>query len=314
MITATGADACSVAVGTVYNYGYTGQGQTLVTPCKGYYKLEVWGAQGGISYYPTNSRAGGYGSYSVGIYDAAKDKTLYVIVGGQGAGSGSSSTSSGYPTSSAGTTIGKAGGYNGGGRGWASGGGATHIATSNGVLSSLSSSTSAVLIVAGGGGGAAATTGGNGGGIQGNAGTAVSGYTVHGLGGTQTAGGASQAGNGSGSSTNDELRQGTFGQGGAGSNWASGGGGGGWYGGGGGKDPGPWPSIGPAGGGSGYISSSSLISSESITKHMTCYSCTTSTTAATRTNSNTNVSSTATADYSKTGNGYARITYLGKSL
>ena len=68
------------------------------------------------------------------------------------------------------------------------------------------------------------------------------------------------------------------------------------------------------GGGSGYIGSSNLISGGGITKHMTCYSCTTSTANATRTNSNTNVSATATADYSKIGNGYARITYLGTSI
>jgi hypothetical protein len=56
------------------------------------------------------------------------------------------------------------------------------------------------------------------------------------------------------------------------------------------------------------------LSSSSFTKHMTCYSCTTSTADSTRTNSNTNVSDTATADYSKTGNGYARITYIGSSI
>jgi hypothetical protein len=67
-------------------------------------------------------------------------------------------------------------------------------------------------------------------------------------------------------------------------------------------------------GGSGYIGNSSLISGGGTTKHMTCYSCTTSTVDSTRTNSNTNVSATATADYSKTGNGYARITYLGTNI
>ena len=48
---------------------------------------------------------------------------------------------------------------------------------------------------------------------------------------------------------------------------------------------------------------------------MTCYSCTTSTVAATRTNSNTTTpTSTPTADVARTGNGYAKITYLGTSI
>ena len=47
---------------------------------------------------------------------------------------------------------------------------------------------------------------------------------------------------------------------------------------------------------------------------MTCHSCETSTAAATRTYSSTNVLEGATSDYSKIGNGYARITYLGTSI
>src|SRR5574344_29681 len=62
------------------------------------------------------------------------------------------------------------------------------------------------------------------------------------------------------------------------------------------------------GGGSGYIGNSSLTN-----RHMTCYSCSTSTAASTYTNSTTNVSSSAIADYAKTGNGYARITLVSIS-
>ena len=43
---------------------------------------------------------------------------------------------------------------------------------------------------------------------------------------------------------------------------------------------------------------------------MTCYSCTTSTAATTYTTSVTKVSETATADYAKKGNGYAKITLV----
>ena len=49
-------------------------------------------------------------------------------------------------------------------------------------------------------------------------------------------------------------------------------------------------------------------------KHMTCFECTISSDNNTRTNSNSNASETATADYAKKGNGYAKITYLGTSL
>ena len=85
------------------------------------------------------------------------------------------------------------------------------------------------------------------------------------------------------------------------------GGGGGWYGGAGSV-------YASSSGGSGYIGSSNLISTSTITKHMSCFSCTTSSDANTRTYSNTNVSAAAISDYSKTGNGYAKITYLGPTV
>lgn len=47
---------------------------------------------------------------------------------------------------------------------------------------------------------------------------------------------------------------------------------------------------------------------------MTCYNCTTSNDESTKTISTTNVSSTATSDYAKSGNGYARITFIGESI
>ena len=64
--------------------------------------------------------------------------------------------------------------------------------------------------------------------------------------------------------------------------------------------------AGGAGGGSGWIQNSSLID-----KHMTCYNCPTSTTASTKTQSTT-LFAHAESDKANTGNGYARITYLGK--
>ena len=100
----------------VANFNYTGAVQSFTIPLYGTSKLECWGAQGG----PTSisaSYTGGLGGYSYGNSFFSQDKNLYIYVGGAG-------------------------------------GGATHIASASGLLSTLSSNTSAVLIVAGGGGGA----------------------------------------------------------------------------------------------------------------------------------------------------------------
>ncbi len=322
-------------------------------PATGYYKLETWGAAGGIALTGsgstwnarTNNKVG-YGAYSVGIVNLSKNNALYINVGGKGK----------TPTNPQVTYT--DGGYNGGGQGGyfvdtsnfstrgvaggGSGGGATHIATRSGLLKDLSSYKATILIVSGGGGGSGYSLynistncntsgygdGGNGGGITGVDGTdssvCLDYYSYGGKGGSQTATGA----NGGHSSTRyDPLKYeltGGFGYSGRSGSYNvadnltrshGAGGGGGYYGGGsGGTEMASGESGAGGGGGSGYIGSSNLISGAGITKHMTCYSCTTSTDTATRTISNTNVSATATADYSKTGNGYARITYLGTSI
>ena len=221
------------------------QDQEFKVPVSGTYKLEVWGAQGGGV--RTHTDYGGMGGYSYGNVYLTKGQSIYIVVGGRGS-EGLSDNAATAP-----------GGYNGGADGhcgrqsrgyWhtgGSGGGATHIATVSGVLSSLSSNKESVLIVAGGGGGAGGRDGwkdngssagskyygGSGGGITGNSGDGSSGY--YGGGGTQTEGGNTPYG-----------EAGTFG---AGGRFNTAGGGGGWYGGG-----GSYTSAG-AGGGSGYISS-----------------------------------------------------------
>lgn len=133
----------------VANFNYTGAVQSFTIPLYGTSKLECWGAQGG----PTSisaSYTGGLGGYSYGNSFFSQDKNLYIYVGGAGVGATDMYQS-------------LAGGYNGGGNVTGdntvnhytgSGGGATHIASASGLLSTLSSNTSAVLIVAGGGGGA----------------------------------------------------------------------------------------------------------------------------------------------------------------
>ena len=284
-------------------YDYANYIQTLTVPRDGYYLLEVWGAEGGSASNGV-SRAGGYGAYSSGYVYLTKDSILYVVTGGQGV---------------AGNNTGiQTGGYNGGGNGryhGGSGGGATHIATQTGLLSTLENNKEAILIVAGGGGGGAYTNGsncsdgGHGGGIKGNdslinmCSDTIS-FNRYSTGGTQNAGGyiingaASNpsAGFGIGASTDTSS-----------TSYGTGGGGGGYYGGGSGEYAG-------GAGGSGYIGNPLLLSSSELSKSMYCYNCTASSVAETRTISTTNVSATATSNYAKQGNGYARITYVGSEL
>ena len=318
------------------DFNYTGNEQTLVMPYTGYYKLEVWGAQGGGGEvvsgggYTKTAGRGGYGAYAVGLSRLTKNSNLYINVGGQG-----------KMCNLTGAACPGSGGYNGGGYAWSNtlanggqetsgGGGATHVATVSGLLSNLESSKQSILIISAGGGGGGEMTrdsviaqgiGGDGGGafgVHGFDNTPVATWGA-GRGGAYCGLGASQtAGNGNGhgvnsSSINYSVGLGYFGHGGeypsAIECCGNSGGGAGWYGGG-----ASLRGHGGAGGGSSYIGSSDLVSGAGTTKHMTCFECTTSSDSSTRTNSNSNVSGTATADYSKSGNGYAKITYLGDSI
>ena len=276
---------------------------TYTVPYNGTYKLETWGAQGGTT---TDGTPGGYGGYSQGTVVLNSNSNLYINVGGQG-----SRTEEGKVQETA-------GGYNGGGTTWGqaccgrsygSGGGATHISTKSGLLSTLSSSISSILIVSGGGGGAYYGTntgtyglqGGSGGGYIGGAGIeseVEDNKWCAGLGGTQTTGGAISTNCSKSDTVAGGTITGTFGQGGSGT--TSTGGGGGFYG---GSRSGH---IAPGGGGSGYIGNSLLTN-----KYMYCYNCATSDGTDTKTYTTTNVSSSPTRNYAKSGNGAVRITLTG---
>ncbi|MDD3241953.1 MAG: glycine rich domain-containing protein [Bacilli bacterium] len=226
---------CPYSVGNTWTYNYTGGIQSFNnSTCAGNYKLEVWGAQGGATAVST----GGAGGYSVGNINIANNTTLYVVVGGSG------------NTGLYNSTVDPIGGYNGGANGdsqnitasdssyGGSGGGATHIAKVTGTLASIGYTSGVtngnLLIVAGGGGAAGAKygwpapsysfthtgwNGGVGGGTTGGDGTGTL-SMYYGLGGTQSAAGASTYGG-----------VGGFGAGGA-SVYYGGGGGGGLFGGG----------------------------------------------------------------------------------
>ena len=251
-----------------HTFNYTGNVQTFTAPETGRYKLETWGAQGG-------GTQGGFGGYSVGYVSLNKNDTLYIYIGG--------------------TTSNGTGGYNGGGSVTGNvygGGGATHIAKSSGLLSSLINNINSILIVSAGGGGEGnGYAGGSGGGNTGVNGTGDD----PGSAGTQTASGTNSGGCGG--------NTGSFGIGGSGT-WGSeslGGGGAGYYGGasGGGKN-----NNGSGGGGSGYIGNSLLLN-----KSMYCYNCTESSDENTKTIATTCHSETPTSNCAKEGNGYARISF-----
>lgn len=272
---------CEAFEAAVYNFDATPRApQEFTAPVAGFYKLEVWGAQGGNA----GSASGGNGGYATMIVKLNRNQTLYVVVGTQGQ---SSSSPDGQVY---------AGGYNGGGSAhndsgtaWGGGGGATHIGTTATTLANTRVEN--IIIAAGGGGGAGSfngynRTGGAGGGCNGGYGYGV----MYGYPGTQTAGGI---GKGAGSYHDD----GKYGQGGnAGSIYGSGGGGG-YYGGGTGYDSGS-----SGGGGSGYINLNFRGAKKAEFYSSTYVSCNVN-------NVNTwSSGSDPISGYNKTGDGYARIT------
>ena len=273
---------------SVIDYDYTGGEQVYVVPEDGVYTLETWGASGGDV---DSSNKGGYGGYSIGKVSLNKGDILYISVGGSG------------NTTTAFDKIAE-GGYNGGGDAIntnhdcisylsGSGGGATHVATKSGLLSTLSDSLDSILIVSGGGGGSNNCgygnygSGGSGGGVNGVSADSSGGSNTYGLGATQETFGCDNIGG----------KCGSFGQGYSGTKSQYGtGGGSGLYGGGAGK-------ISGSGGGSGYIGNAKLTD-----KVMYCYNCQESNDKSTKTVSTTNVSSDATANSAKIGNGHVKIT------
>lgn len=173
-------------------FDYTGGIQILTVPYTGLYKLEVWGAQGGGSYY---KQAGAKGGYSMGHTLLHKNEILYIVVGGKG---GENAFTSEVHTDSIGGYNGGANSYGGGNNYSGGGGGATHIAKMTGTLEEIGYTNFVTnnlgLIVAGGGAGSASNSGGgytsnagNGGGLNGGSGTSLDGATTT-EGGSQTTG------------------------------------------------------------------------------------------------------------------------------
>ena len=216
--------------GSVMNFDYTGSVQTA-TLAPGTYKLECWGAQGGNCYWSSVERPGSLGGYSSGILKITSKTNLFCYVGG--AGERRTIVSMG------------GGGFNGGGHAYSytssnpsgAGGGGSDIRIGTDSLYSR-------VIVAGGGGGAGYDNSGNygyGGGTVGGTQTVNSNSERQANGGSQTNGGINKSG---------YTTSGAFGVGGNGTQQWTSGGGGGWYGG-----AGCYCDY--AGGGSGYVYTSS---------------------------------------------------------
>lgn len=272
-------------IGTVFDFPYTGVVQPVTLP-RGKYKLEVWGAQGGERY----SGYGGRGGYSVGTIDLKNQTNIFVYVGNKPPYVGTARSV--VP-----------GGFNGGGNGFnrnyedystyaQGGGGATDIRIGVDDLYSR-------VIVAGGG-----------------AGSEYYDLSIHNYGGGITSGDynanaykATQESAGPG---------GSFGQGAssptAGYNYNYGppGAGGGWYGGGlrNGYSDSDYDYLWQVGGGSGYVYTAAtagyyptgcLLNPSYYLKD-----------AKTIDGSQSFIGPTGKSETGHTGNGYARITYLGK--
>ena len=299
-----------ITQGEIWNYAYNGNDgtdgsvQTFKAPVKGTYKLETWGAQGGTNT-GTSISHGGYGGYSTGNINLNTGELLYITVGG-----GFTTVSTCASNGADGVNC--IGGYNGGGSGQFSGGGATSITTTNrGELYNFDNYRNEIVMVSGGGGGDDAIGyAGSGGGYIGGSSSSPEQVSTNNpdylaAGGTQSMGG-------------DGYESGTFGKGGGFAIYAQdhtdlgGAGGGGYYGGGSGRHP-AWSS---GGGGSGYLKSTLS------NKAMYCYNCveeltnantfTISTTGSNKdtTNCPNGYSSSPISKCAKAGNGYARLTLV----
>lgn len=238
-------------IGVIYSYDYTGAYQTFTAPVDGNYKIELWGAQGGIIKNYSYTKGG----YTTGTIYLTAGTTMYVYVGGAGSYNGI-------------RVIPNNGGYNGGGNGGhgvnhatytyfdgASGGGATDVRLSSGLWNDKDGLKSRIMVAGGGGGDGSAVGvatligGGFAGGLTGQKGSGVfysagSNYTLYGGdGGTQTTPttnfGIGSVGDNSGLTTQCNGHSG---------------GGGGYYGGAGGKQTGGDCFIIGGGGGSSFIS------------------------------------------------------------
>ncbi len=318
----TKESTCTISINKgIFAYSYTGAEQEFIVPLDGNYKVELWGASGGIY---ADAR-GGNGAYTSGDLVLTGGKLLYVYVGEEGhSGSYHTGGNGGYNGGAKAQNTAHTGAGNSIGSG---GGGATDIRLVNGSWNNFDSLKSRIMVAAGGAGSSSSGYGGFGGALTGGSGSVNSGS--NGIAGSGY--GASQTGGGScminGSNSLGGNCTGSFGLANTTSYYSSpyvntgAGGGGGYYGGGSSSTGSLGYAAGGGGGGSSFISGHTgcnAISKDSVSSniihtgqpnHYLGYIF-----------SNTNMKagnegmlshdgkSTMTGN---SGNGYAKITYLG---
>lgn len=276
---------------TVWDYDYTGAVQTFTAPVAGTYKLQVWGSEGGNdSGNGDRNCVGGRGGYSEGEIHLTSGENLYVFVGESGLwlmdttpGHYSSQGKSVSQTYAAEAEHRRT--FNGGGyatQGWAgAGGGATDISTSIGSTGADSESehiNTRVIVAGGGGGGGYADYGAAG--------------NYHGYNNSRAYGGGLSGGRGQYDNAGTQTSGNALWAGGI-APYDAGGGGGGYYGGGASQSgAGNGTSGGAGSGGSGYIGG--VENGKTIAGNQTM------------------PSTDGGTEKGHSGNGYARITYVGK--
>ncbi|MBQ6449366.1 hypothetical protein IJJ08_00465 [bacterium] len=126
---------------------------TFTAQTGGTYRIELWGAQGGLGGYPTTSTNGGYGAYTAGTITLTAGTNLYFYLGGRGV----DNTSGSKVTVTGGFNGGGAGGYDSGNYNapGGSGGGATDVRMTKSTWNNVTSLRSRIMVAAGGGGGGA---------------------------------------------------------------------------------------------------------------------------------------------------------------
>lgn len=131
-----------------YEFDYTGTAQNFVAKRDGYYKVELWGAQGGSN----ELSSGGKGAYTEGIIYLSKNQNIYIYVGSEGKTIRESDVTAGYNGGGSGTFLSNLSSsetlslYGGGG------GGATDIRLVDGDWNNASSLKSRIMVAAGGSG------------------------------------------------------------------------------------------------------------------------------------------------------------------
>ena len=300
-------------------FDYTGSEQTFTAQENGLYRIELWGAQGNM---PSSKRSvGGAGSYTSGEISLEQGDKLYVYVGEH-----RTDTSTSFNAGSIGGISTDS--NNGGGVCGYGGGGATDVRLVSGSWNDSGSLSSRIMVAAGGGGAsdyAFPASGGAGGTLTGKSGNNGK-YPDRGYLNTPPTGGTQTLGGNTSATINGVGSIGQFGIGGNGnSQWGSAGGGG-YYGGGGGG----WSdySVDSGAGGSSYISCYTgcvaIKSNSDITPKDGCSDGTSDITCSYHysgkiftkptmiAGDKSMKSPSGTIETGHSGNGYARITFIGR--